>query len=358
MASKQRCDGESPCMRCATKELTCSYPSTTRLKDRPAVAINTAVGNYSVPLSTESGGPSAAGETFAVGQVHDAESHVPPSQRQRSPGAQDCVPSAVPASADVSEGSISATFDPAQLDMAGVDRGADADEQQSSPVPDSTWLHQPFDPSIWVDGTAPMECSLTQPQCLQNGVAVNDLSSNDETKPSRTGPIYDLLAPRCSHEIQLELPDDLGTSYKADQDSGDAGAWMFEDYGHIPRLPSEAYQAIVNWFEKVNCDGDLFQRFTDMPLPSLDVLNSFMQVYFEEFHPLFPFLHVPSLVPSEENWILVLAAATIGSRFSQALACTDISKSLDELLRRAVVIAVRPTLPGPSMEERHRLTST
>lgn len=342
-ASKQRCDGKSPCERCTSKGLTCSYPSATQSKTRSVVAQRVSGDKCSVSLSTGLGGSPAAGETSAFGQLHDAESHVFPTQAQKSSYTQTCVPPAVPLDTDFSEGSLSTAFDPAQLDMSVSQCGVDGNKPQPSAVTDSTWLHQPSASSSIVYGAVPMEYNPARSGSLWHGCDVKDLPISDKARTSRTGPVYDLLAPRCPRKIQLESPEDLAVLRKEGENLGDVRTWMFEDYGHVPRLPSEAYQAIKNWFEKVNCDGDLFQRFTDEALPSLDVMNSFMQVYFEEFHPVFPLLHGPSFVPSEANWILVLAVATIGCRFSHALACRHISKSLDELLRRAVVVAVRIT---------------
>lgn len=285
---------------------------------------------------------SAVGGTPSAGQVHDAEGHTSPGQGGQGTGTWGRNSPAAPVSAVSYEGSLSTTFDLAQLDVNGLNVG-NAYEPQPSPMTDSTWLRQSFGVPSTIGDTVSMEYDPSQPPSLHNGGALNGRPIKNKAKKSRTGPNYDILAPPCPHQIKLELPEDFSITLKTYEDLGDAGTWMFEDYGHIPRLPPDVYEAIENWYDKVNCDGDLFQRFTDEPLPSLDVLNAFMQVYFEEFHPLFPLLHLPSLVPTKENWILVLALATIGCRFSQALSCRYLSKSLEELLRRAVVIAVRPT---------------
>ncbi|KAF4924428.1 Nicotinate catabolism cluster-specific transcription factor [Colletotrichum viniferum] len=56
----------------------------------------------------------------------------------------------------------------------------------------------------------------------------------------------------------------------------------------------------------------------DANFPSLRHLDTYMQLYFEHFHPRMPLLHVPTFQASPETWQLVLSVVCLGSRYSLA----------------------------------------
>lgn len=120
-------------------------------------------------------------------------------------------------------------------------------------------------------------------------------------------------------------------------DTGDED-WRIDDYDNVPRLLHDPYNAIAACFASVNQDNGFYQSFTTKPLPSQDSMNSFIQVYFEVFQPIFPLLHQPTFDPGQCHWLLVLAVAATGCRFSQQ--SRGATRLMDNLLRRAVQLNV------------------
>ncbi|KAH7122106.1 fungal-specific transcription factor domain-containing protein [Dactylonectria estremocensis] len=114
--------------------------------------------------------------------------------------------------------------------------------------------------------------------------------------------------------------------------------WRVDDYDHVPRLSNDCYDAIAVCFASVNQDNGFYQSFTTKSLPSRELMNSFVQVYFEAFQSIFPLLHQPTFDPSQCHWLLVLAVATTGCRFSQQ--SWGVTRLMDNLLRRAVQLNI------------------
>jgi hypothetical protein len=122
-----------------------------------------------------------------------------------------------------------------------------------------------------------------------------------------------------------------------------------EDLAHVSPLPKQKYDQIVAKFESLNSTTKArFKQFSTGAFPSITTCNAFMQLFFEEFDPLFPFIHKPSFDPCHEHWLVLLALVTIGChpKIPAATDCVDI---FQEFLRRAFHVAVRiqhPHLTG------------
>lgn len=138
-----------------------------------------------------------------------------------------------------------------------------------------------------------------------------------------------------SHEPSINCPSALEPrlAWTAENDICDA-----EDFGHVPRISMDIYNIIRTKFDDLDGDSSKSQSFAQAEFPSSTVLNAFIQSYFEYFHPGFPMLHKPSFDPSsnESSWLLVLAVATIGCRFSLA-SSPQILFLLQESLRRSII---------------------
>ncbi|KAH8807391.1 fungal-specific transcription factor domain-containing protein [Xylogone sp. PMI_703] len=117
-------------------------------------------------------------------------------------------------------------------------------------------------------------------------------------------------------------------------ESGDH-IWEPENLAHVRYLPHQTYDRIVGKFKKFNKTHDQYIQFATGSFPSLAACNAFMQLFFEEFNPLFPLLHQPSFDPAVEHWLLVLAVIAMGCRFSQISAAGECVDLLQELVRRA-----------------------
>lgn len=117
---------------------------------------------------------------------------------------------------------------------------------------------------------------------------------------------------------------------------GVENVWKSEDLGHVKHLSPDAYHRLHLNFERLNADNGYFSSFARGPFPSIAALNAFMQLYFEEFHPIFPLLHQPTFDPGKEDWVLLLAVIVIGCRFSRVQGASESVHLLQEFLRRAI----------------------
>lgn len=106
-----------------------------------------------------------------------------------------------------------------------------------------------------------------------------------------------------------------------------------EDFSHVPSLKTHAYETLSLWV-------DLFyamQPGHGVRLPPVEILNAFIQLYFEAFHDTLPILHQPTFNPNTANCLLVLAVAEIGCRFSRIPDAVARGAKLRELVDVAIV---------------------
>lgn len=82
----------------------------------------------------------------------------------------------------------------------------------------------------------------------------------------------------------------------------------------------------------------------DSSFPPLQYLDTYMQLYFEHFHPGMPFLHAPTFQASPGTWQLVLGVVCLGSRYSSAHRKQDHVRLLQRLAQYMVKrdVAHRP----------------
>lgn len=126
------------------------------------------------------------------------------------------------------------------------------------------------------------------------------------------------------------------------------------DLLHVPTVPQAFHKRLQDLLHE--CRNDFRPWGNQMPIevPPLNALNAFVQLYFEYFHPLLPFIHVPSYDPSTTHWLLTLGLVCVGSRYyprngtggeSGSLCGYDcVTFGLQELLRRGIQITVSKTL--------------
>ncbi|KAK1144854.1 hypothetical protein N8T08_004867 [Aspergillus melleus] len=86
-----------------------------------------------------------------------------------------------------------------------------------------------------------------------------------------------------------------------------------EDFCHVERISEDTYNAILNFYRE-HCQ----KPNTPQPTPpSIQVVNTFVQLYFEHFHPVMPVLHRASFRPTADKWALVAAIASVGCQYSR-----------------------------------------
>lgn len=113
-----------------------------------------------------------------------------------------------------------------------------------------------------------------------------------------------------------------------------------EDFAHVERMSIESYAEILKLMERQSRDEGHLQPFQNGNLASMHALDSFVQLYFEYFHPNLPILHQPTFDPSQTRWQLVLATAAVGCCYSKVQGAVQYAMGLQELLRRAIAEAV------------------
>jgi hypothetical protein len=139
--------------------------------------------------------------------------------------------------------------------------------------------------------------------------------------------------------------------------SQDYDVWRAEDYCHVPRLTEDVYEEMTKHFARYNSDDEYWTPFTCRNFPPITHINTFIQVYFEEFHSLLPFLHRATFAPTRDKWMLSLGIAAVGSIFSRARNSRTTIYDLQEFLRRAIHVQVCPSndevyIPGLNVTTR------
>lgn len=116
-----------------------------------------------------------------------------------------------------------------------------------------------------------------------------------------------------------------------------------DDYAHVPKLKSgnPILQELFGFFgqEKHRVLGAI-----ELEIPYLcdeKAINTFVQLYFENFHPGFPMLHMSTFDMFNTNWILVLAVVAIGSRYSRLRQARQYATLFGKYLRHAIASLVR-----------------
>lgn len=112
-----------------------------------------------------------------------------------------------------------------------------------------------------------------------------------------------------------------------------------ENFAHVARLSCEKYDEIVENLQN-HANQPVYRSFGNPVLPTAEVMNCFIQLYFEHFHDSMPFIHKSSFDPSREHWVLVLAVAATGCRFSQVPRADLYALKLTELVRRSIMVIV------------------
>lgn len=136
-----------------------------------------------------------------------------------------------------------------------------------------------------------------------------------------------------------------------------------EHVPHVPSIPAETRARMLQALQDLlpqHQAHELCSRF-----PSLQHLDTYMQLYFEHCHPRMPFLHIPTFRPTPGLWEVVLGVVCIGSHHSSAISQQEHVAVLQQLVRytlkRVVSIPVAQgtipflTLTGPTSIECQRL---
>ncbi|RAQ63403.1 hypothetical protein COH20_007161 [Aspergillus flavus] len=70
--------------------------------------------------------------------------------------------------------------------------------------------------------------------------------------------------------------------------------------------------------------------------PGAEILNTFMQMYFEFCREELPLFHLPTFAPSPESWIVVAAIVAVGCNYSVSRYREEVSETMLMLLHRVM----------------------
>lgn len=113
-----------------------------------------------------------------------------------------------------------------------------------------------------------------------------------------------------------------------------------DDSAQVPEVQASDLSIISGFAEKLQNAG-FYPPFQALRIPPPAVMNAFVQLYFEHFHPTFPMLHQPSFGKGAPRPLLTLAVATIGARYSKLEGANQCALAMTELLRRLTMHLVR-----------------
>ena len=85
--------------------------------------------------------------------------------------------------------------------------------------------------------------------------------------------------------------------------------------------------------------------FDSLSFLSWDYTHTFIYMYLDEFQPLVPMLHLPTLDLCGSHWLLALALTAMGCHFADSPEAEICALGLNEFLRRAIIDAVSCCFP-------------
>ncbi|KAE8308636.1 hypothetical protein BDV41DRAFT_581199 [Aspergillus transmontanensis] len=106
-----------------------------------------------------------------------------------------------------------------------------------------------------------------------------------------------------------------------------------ENLAHVEEVPAELTNIVFELANDMQLKSN-YPQFIELRIPPAPVLNAWVQLYFEHFHPMFPVLHKPTFSTSGSNPFLVFTVAAIGAHFSDIKGAQPCLRAMHELIRR------------------------
>lgn len=347
--SKIRCDGQLPCEKCSISDNHCYYEepkkrksksqlnsdqSAKRLAHRTTNHKEVGSSDVSKGQQTPAAQPQAMVSASPLGMIVQEQSPAMPTFDQSAPagannllGSNETIP-------------YSSTFDLFNApNILGFQNDFD----------DLGWMTGSLDPYLW-----PISFDLGREFDILQNTGVADTNSRQVTANAAAGvnlgfpPIpaseiadlysrahspaldRDAVEVRQYHPTLIELDAPL---YFPDIDPASIMDAELEKFAHVQALSSEKVDAITQLAEEMQREPH-HPPFTNLKIPPQPILNAWVQLYFEYFHPVFPILHKPTFLLPEVDPLLVLCVAGIGAQFSTLKNARAFARSIHELVRR------------------------
>ncbi|KAJ4246077.1 hypothetical protein NW762_013822 [Fusarium torreyae] len=381
-ASKVKCDGEHPCQRCRLQDNECYYepPAKRRVSeatsDRPSVKrnrnstggtdiaetinVNANVNTNNSPLS-----PPATVHDNGSKTLDHADAYISPAQDSFTElsRTEDLNIDVQPVDPLLeSQHSVPGDYPGAQLnhmDFLNSDMftGLTSTDTMPAPIPSilfgdtfetNNWLNcsadQVFTPlflqndasldainELWFDQAAfrmPQQPAVTQPtlDSTADQSAVAELYSRSHTPAID----QDAVEPREYVPVSIELDAQLTFPDLSHLTADDVD---HENLAHVDEIPDDVRENVTQAVMELQNHGN-YPHFRHLVIPPTPVLNAWVQMYFEYFHPVMPILHKSTFSSSKRHWLLIFAVAAIGAHFSNIKEAQACSRAMHETIRR------------------------
>jgi hypothetical protein len=106
------------------------------------------------------------------------------------------------------------------------------------------------------------------------------------------------------------------------------------------KIHVEVYSEISRIYVLTCVTSTFFSPFRAGDFPSLETISYFVDLYFENFQPILPFIHQPTFNLSRSHWLIILAIAAMGSHFAGFEDNEVFVVAMHEFLRRAISTVV------------------
>ena len=356
--AKVRCSGGTPCTRCASKDADCRYPDTRVRHDEPLSPTDTIANgidhesNISAHLpSTAVGLPvprATTASTFALSPPTWDQSAASPAQWFPSntsldfPMRSDAFPEQPPSQRH-------ASFSASSIPPVGLTSYSDLRQGGFVTAPQAT-------PPVNTSGTRHWLETLLEPQASERGpetpgTAVSQKTTSvsetyldgDGARLPKIGihrrfnsrPSLPLPVPGVNPLKSLETP-----SYSfplrfchANNENGLADRRIIDDY---------TYNQLRRHYDRLCGPQSVHMpAFDSLSFISWDYTHTFIYMYLDEFQPLVPIYHLPTLDLCGSHWLVTLAIIAMGCHFADSPDAEVCALGLNEFLRRAIIDVVR-----------------
>ncbi|RAL03649.1 early growth response protein [Aspergillus ibericus CBS 121593] len=342
--SKVRCDGNQPCQRCRTHGADCFYqtPQKRKLVNSASATCpkrhrgtDSNQGSQSTPLYEDGMSTQFSGVGLPSSPVTQAAAQtqvVPPVIMSREVGNANMLtlpgnPTTPVAATEANSPSMFYT------DVMGFESflGIDVDTSVLSNIFDQT---PPLDElnDIWLaSADTAVQAPLNPVSRAPGPVTPLTPTAVAETYSRSHSPESDAaMEPRRYHptstdvDVQLSFPNMESLPIEQVEE---------ENFAHVDEVPATVLEEVVRLAEVME-NTPTFPRFTELRIPSLPVINSWVQLYFEHFHPVFPVLHKPTFCTPETHWLLIFTVSAIGAQYSGLPNAQTCSRAMHEMIRR------------------------
>lgn len=109
---------------------------------------------------------------------------------------------------------------------------------------------------------------------------------------------------------------------------------------NIKELPHTTYNEILRVFKQTCIISTHYPPFARESFPPIGIFSQLVFLYMDNFQPILPFLHHPTLDLSTMHWLLVLALASIGSHYMESEDNDIFIVAMHEFTRRAIQTVV------------------